>query len=200
MAVDGEIIRGTISYVQQFASAIQNVFHWEVSGGNPTDEDVVTAIELWVLQDWHDRWQQLTSNQSTMRDIRLLVVNELGQVVRDLGTVDIGLSGTQMDTVTSAAVSAYMIGNTLNPTIRGSKYVPGIAEGSINNGALTNDALADLGVLLVQYLFDIDLSPAGFLIAGVLSSKLTAFLPFAGIGAIEQIPAYQRRRKPSVGE
>ncbi len=200
MAVDGEIIRGTISYVQQFASAIQNVFHWEVSGGNPTDEDVVTAIELWVLQDWHDRWQQLTSNQSTMRDIRLLVVNELGQVVRDLGTVDIGLSGTQMDTVTSAAVSAYMIGNTLNPTIRGSKYVPGIAEGSINNGALTNDALADLGILLVQYLFDIDLSPAGFLIAGVLSSKLTAFLPFAGVGAIEQIPAYQRRRKPSVGE
>ncbi len=200
MAVDGEIIRGTISYVQEFASAIQNVFHWEVQGGNPTDEDVVDGVEDWVLNDWHDRWQQLTSNQSTLRDIRILVVDSNGGVIRDLGTVDIGLSGLQMEQVVSSAVSAYMIGNTLNPTIRGSKYVPGLAENSVNNGALTNDALADLGILLVQYLFDIDLSPAGFLIAGVLSSKLESFEPFAGIGSIEQIPAYQRRRKPGVGE
>jgi len=200
MAADGEIIRVTMNYARLFASAVQNVFHWQIEGGNPTDEQVRDALEDWTINDWADRWVFLASDTTTLTSIRVLVVSNLGTVLRDLGTVDIGVIGNSMDSVTSAAVSAYMIGNTLDPTIRGSKYVPCISEETINNGAITNAALTDLGLLLVQYLFDISVAPAGFLIAGVLSKKLADFLPFAGVGSIEQVPAYQRRRKPQVGE
>jgi len=171
MAADGEIIRGTMEYARLFASANQNVFHWQIEGGNPTDEQVRDAVEDWTINDWHDRWQFIASDTTTLTQIRLLVVNTVGQVLRDLGTVEIGLIGNSPDAVTSAAVSAYMIANTEDPTIRGSKYVPCISEESINNGALTNAALLDIGLLLVQYLFDISVAPAGFLIAGVLSKK-----------------------------
>lgn len=200
MAIDGEIIRVTMSYARLFASAVQNVFHWQIEGGNPTDEQVTDALEDWTVNDWADRWQFLASDTTTLTDIRALVVGLDGTVLRDLGTIPIGVVGNSPDAVTSAAVSAYMLGNTLDPTLRGSKYVPCISEEMINNGALTNDALADLGLLLVQYLFDISVAPAGFLIAGILSKKLVDFIPFAGVGAIEQVPAYQRRRKPQVGE
>lgn len=100
---------------------------------------------------------------------------------------------------TAAAVAAYMLLNTAFPKVQGVKYLPGLAEGIIQDGALNATGLAALAFCLIQYAKTLESSGASELVPGVLSKSKSGFVPFVDTGLIETIPAYQRRRKPSVG-
>lgn len=196
----GEIVRATVHYVRPFSSANQNVFHWELADSDVDDDDVVLEIADWVENQWGAEWSQEASGQTTLSEVTIQIVLSDGTVVRNLGEPQIDLTGTVGDGVLAAATSAYLQANTDLPQIRGAKYVPGYGEDAMNNGAWTNDMLLSLGLLLIEYLLDINVPAGGILLAGVLSTKLEQFQTFNNTGAIEQIPAYQRRRKPQVGE
>lgn len=200
MADVGEIIRATAFYTRPFASQIQNVFHWQLVDGAADDSDIVDELEDWFTNDWGAAWAQMASGQITLTEVNIQVVATDGEVLRNLGEPQIGVTGVHAETTLAAATSAYILGNTDVPQIRGSKYIPGMSELEINNGAWTNPALVELGLILIEYLTDVNIGVGGRLLAGVLSKKIVDFQSFNNSGAIEQIPAYQRRRKPQVGE
>lgn len=195
-----EIVRATVHYTRPFASASQNVFHWQLADTASSDEDVVDEIVDWVTNDWGADWQAMAATQATLQEVDILIVNVAGEVLRDLGTETIAINGTRIFTVLAAATSAYLQGNTNIPQVRGAKYIPGASENELNNGAWTNEMLATMALLLIEWLTDINIPAAGILISGVLSSRESAFVPFNNTGGVEQSPAYQRRRKQNVGE
>ena len=195
----GEIIRATINYSVPNASEVQNVFHWILAEATTTDAQVLDEITRWTEDDWGEDWSELASDSADLTSVKVDVVTALGTIVRAIGIGAIGLSGGQAGGVVSAAVSAYMLLKTDIPKVRGSKYVPGIADVNIQEGSLTASALIDFAFLLIEY--GSTLNPIGLaeLIPGVPSTVLGVFQPFLDTGDLETIPAYQRRRKPSVG-
>lgn len=199
MTTIGEIIRATINYSVPNASEVQNVFHWVLAVENTTDSAILTEISRWAQDDWGSDWAELAADSAQLTSVKVDVVTALGTIVRAIGIGAIGLAGVQAGGVTSAAISAYMLLKTDLPKVRGSKYVPAVADVHVNEGSLNASGLIELAFLLIEY--GSTLNPVGLaeLIPGVSSSVLGVFQPFLDTGDIETIPAYQRRRKPNVG-
>ena len=200
MAADGEIVRATFNYSQPNASAQQNVFHWEITGGSPTDQEVVNTINNWALNDWGPHWEDIADGISRLDDFVAQIVNVDGTIVRNIGGFLIGVGGGLSGGVVEAAVSAYLLARTLFPKTRGSKYIPGMAETATGNGAISAPVMVELSFMLANWIDDITIGTGGELAAGVPSASNGVFVPFLNNGDITDIPAYQRRRKPNVGE
>ena len=199
MADVNDIIRATLVYNSPGASEQNNVFYW-VLGNAPIDnDDLLDALANWALTVWGPQWAQLAADVSTLVSVLVDIMNADGTVKENVGAELIGLDGDNSFDVTAAAVSGYLLAQTDNPKIRGSKYVPGISETQITNGVFTVSALAELALLLGIYLANIDLAGGGKLFPGVLSRTLLTHVTFNQSGLINDIPAYQRRRKEGVG-
>lgn len=199
MAEIGEIFRATVNYSVPASSEAQNVFHWVLETATIEDFKIFDEISRWVEFDWGDHWAQIGSDDSTIESVKVDVVDIDGTIVRAVGLAVIGLSGGEAGGVVSAAVSAYMLLKTVRPKVRGSKYIPAMSESSIDNGALNTAALAQMAFLLIEYATTLNPEGAAELVPGVPSRSLMVFQNFLDTGLIENIPAYQRRRKPNVG-
>lgn len=199
MASPGNIIRAAVSVSMPNASVAQLVFWWVVSNQSIGNDDVVDLIEDWFVNTFVDGIKSMMADSVTYVDAEIDRMFTSGTVAENLGTAIIGVSGSEASQAVSAAVAAYMRADTANPKTRGSKYIPGLCEEKIADGALTASALTDLGIALLDYLSDIEDGAGGLLVPGVLSRTAEAFVPFLGTGSITDVPAYQRRRKPNVG-
>lgn len=199
MASANEIVRVTLHYTQPNAGDCQNVFHFQITGASPTDTDVLNTVNSWCINDWGPEWATLASASADLESFESDIVNVDGTVARNLGGMLLNISGAVAGESTSAAVSAYLLAYTVIPKARGSKYVPGMAEGNISSGAFIAPALAEMAILLAEYLLTKAIGTGGTLVPGVLSLTLGQFVPFLVAGAIDSLPAYQRRRKEGVG-
>lgn len=199
MAVVGDIIRSVITYSSPGASEQQNVFYHlvDVAGiGNPA---LLTEMANWATVDWGALWAQIASQDSTMVDIAVDLMNPDGTVQVNVGVETIGLVGGVTDTPTSAAVSAYLLAQTALPKSRGSKYVPAIAESEINQGVFTLTAVVIMLSMSVIYVAPVTTAVGAILRAGVLTRLTQIFNEFLLEASVTDVPAYQRRRKPNVG-
>lgn len=199
MADPGEILRTTVRYTSEGASEQLNIFHHQVTNASASDTDVANTINAWIVNDWAPQWATLASSGSQLTDIAVDVVNVNGTIVRAIGTFLIGQLGAVASDVHPAATAAYMLLKTTFPKTRGVKYLPGLAEAVTNNGVLTPAALADLALLLIEYATTLNSAGATDLLPGVPSPSNLAFVPFLDTGIVQDVPAYQRRRKPNVG-
>ena len=199
MAEIGEIFRATFNYTMPNASSAQNVFHWVLETATIEDFKIFDEIARWAEDDWGGPWSDLAGDDAELESVKVDVVEVNGTIVRAVGLAIIGLSGGQAGGVVSAAVSAYMLLKTVRPKVRGSKYVPGVADTRVDSGSLDAMGLAELAFLLIEYATTLLPEGASELIPGVPSRSLGVFQPFLDTGLIENIPAYQRRRKPNVG-
>lgn len=199
MATVGEIIRLVIHYSQPNAGDCQNVFHFELTDEDATDARVLDDLTDWVTEVWGPDWADIAASVANLEYIDVDVVNAAGEVLRNIGGAIIDIAGDSVTQVTSAAVSAYILAYTTLPKQRGSKYIPGLSEDAVASGTINPAYLGQMAILLADYLADIVVAESARLVAGVLSKKLASFIPFLTSGAIEALPAYQRRRKAGVG-
>lgn len=198
MAAQGEIIRIDVEYSAPAASQILNVFHWIIDVGNPADGTVVNHMEDWVTNEWGPDWQAIASVQATLDSVVVNVVNPDGTIARNLGSRVIGLAGLSGGEVSPAAVSGYMQLDTLLPRTKGKKYVPCISETKIDAGELNASAIADMVLLLAEYVTTYVVGASEYK-PGVLRTGGAGFEGFRIGGLVESTPAYQRRRKRGVG-
>jgi len=196
---NNEIVRSVFYYSWPGSSEVLNVFFHQYVGTGDDDDDVLSAVATYAGNDWGDLWKTLAPANGSLTHIELDVLETDGTVDRNLGTATINEVGTVASDASAAAVSALLIGNTADATIRGRKFVPGPVESQVVGGIINSATMVILTNLLAQYLDDIIVTGTNVLVPGVLSRKLTDFVPFAGSGQTSDIPAYQRRRKPNVG-
>lgn len=199
MAVSGEIVRVALHYTQPNAGDCMNVFHFRLSGTVGDDESLLDNIGTGWAVSWANIWKTIGASAAVLSHVDVDVVNTDGTVDRNIGSEILNVAGTVGGEVTSAAVSGYLLAYTPIPKARGSKYVPGMCEVGVSSGAFTTGAQAVLLQLLALYL-NVYVGSGGLrLNPGVLSLLLVEFVDFLASGAIETLPAYQRRRKAGVG-
>lgn len=197
--IAGEIMRGTVRYSSPSASEGQNVFYWELQGSGTDDDVAAEKVEDWLTNAWGPIWSNIAGEEAEIESLQTDVVDPTGLIIRAVEFVLIGLAGQNTFTVSAAAVSAYIALKTITPQVRGSKYIPFVAEETQESGAFDAPTLVAMGQLLLFYFDDLSLLTGDILGTGVISKKLGAFAPFTASADIDAIPAYQRRRKPSVG-
>jgi len=195
---EGDLLRATLRYTYPAAGIALNIFEWTYGGIDREDVDFLADFGEWA-NDWSGRWNDLAAVDSELDAMDVVAIDNTGQVIRDLGTFLLNVSGTEIGTVSPAAVSGYLLANTAIPQVRGSKYVPAMAESAIDGGEFDAAAIVDLVLLLATYVTPFVLDGGGTVFPGVLSSKTAAFELFTGLGGVETLPAYQRRRKEGVG-
>jgi len=199
MATVGEIIRTTVRYSAPGASIQQNVFHHVLAVASTDDTDILAVLDNFITTDWGAQWQAIASDTCVLVDASVDVVTVLGTVVRAIGVFTPALVATTPGSVTSAAVAAYILLKTVFPKVRGIKYIPGIAEAIIQDGLINAAGLATMAFMLIEYATTLAAAGSSELVPGVPSKSKNAFVAFLDTGILQDVPAYQRRRKPNVG-
>lgn len=199
MATVNEIVRCTLHYSAPGAGDMQNVFTWKIDQASPADSVVLDTLETWVNDVWAPAWRELAATAVVLESFEADILRTDGTVARNLGGLLVDIAGVVGGDVVAAGVAAYILGYTANPKARGSKYLPGLGEPIVEGGILSVNGLADLAVCLAVYLSNITVTGGGRLQPGVLSKTLATFIAFINAGALESVPAYQRRRKVGVG-
>ena len=195
----GEILRVTINFSSPASSVANLVLHWVLAGGSSGDAGVKTEVEDWLINTFLEEWAVFADDTCTADTADLDIVNGDGTVARDLGTIMLDVPGDAANEIVPAAVAAFIMGDTDSPKTRGRKFFPFLAENYITDGYLSAAAMVQLALLFALYVNDLDLPGAATLSPGVVSRVTESFVGFNGGGAITDIPAYQRRRKPNVG-
>ena len=199
MADVGDIIRCALTYASPGASDQKNVFWYEVQDmgiGNPA---MLQELADFFTNVWHPTWENIAADTSQMVDISVDIMNPDGTVKVNVGVEPLGLLGDEATGVLPPADSGYLLAQTALPKSRGSKYVPGIAEGSIADGEFTNTALAFLLVMALEYILPVTTGVGAVLFPGILSRAAQVFVEFLPESSSTDIVGYQRRRKPNVG-
>lgn len=197
--VIGEILRATVNYSMPGASAVQNVFFWQLGGAAISDTQAAGFVADWLELAWGARWEAMSSNDVELVDADLLILDSAGVTVRNLGTVAVNVVGDVTEDEETVASSYFMQADTAFPRTKGRKYVPGIPEGQVVDGLIIAGQLVNLALLLAEYVGVIPAGVTAVLTPGVISRVTETFRPFLAAGSITDIPAYQRRRKPNVG-
>ena len=197
--VSGETLRVVAKYSAPNSSEILNVFHYAYSGAGDTDEDVLDECVTFFTDNWGAKWADFASNDLDFDEIELDVISDQGLVVRNVGSAPIGVPGGYVQDMCPTGVAALITADTIFPKQRGRKFVPGLSEIYVADSLMETAAIVKLALLVIEYLATIDGLLNGELTPGILSKTLENFVAFQSSGAVTDVPAYQRRRKPNVG-
>jgi hypothetical protein len=195
----GEILRATVNYSMPGASAVQNVFYWELGEAPISDTQAAGFVADWLELEWGARWAVMASTDVQLVDADLLILNSSGVTVRNLGTASVNVFGEVTEDEETVASAYFMQADTSVPRTKGRKYVPGVPEGQVVDGLIVAGQLVNLALLLAEYVGVIPAGITAILTPGVISRTAEVFRPFLSAGSVTDIPAYQRRRKPNVG-
>lgn len=194
-----DILRVALHYTSPNASEILNVFWYQLTTEQLDNASVMNVIEDYFTDVWGAAWADFASQAFNIDFLEVDVINPDGTVDRNIGERTIDIDGTVIGDGLPAVVSGYIHASTAVPKARGSKYIPGVGELNTSNGLMTSEAVADLSLMLIGYLATLTTETTALLVPGVLSRPLEAFVPFLSHGLVNDVPAYQRRRKPNVG-
>lgn len=199
MADVGDIIRAAVRYSSSGASDQLNVFWYLVEDegiGNPA---LLNEIATFFTDVWAPIWATIAADTSQLVEVSVDIMNPDGTVKVNVGIEPIGVFGDDMQGVTPAANSGYLLAQTASPKSRGSKYLPGISEDAITDGEFSGVALVVLLSLAALYVLPLDTAIGATLAQGILSRGTATFIKFLMEASTTDVVAYQRRRKPNVG-
>lgn len=195
----GEIVRVVISYGAPGASIAQNVFYYENSVTSADEQTTLANVNSHFASNWLDRWSDNADASASAFLLEMDIVNGDGTVDRNIGDADPQISGGITGDILPAAVSGYMQANTERSNSLGRKFVPFLTETAQTDGFWESTVVTALADMLVDWLTPIVVDTTATLIPGVVSRVTQLFLEFLGSGYSTNVPAYQRRRKPTVG-
>lgn len=193
-----EFLKVTFAYSQPNASTPNTVHFFRVTG-YADDTALATAVNAWFNTVYYTAWSNLANTSATIVSYNAQIVDVTGLVLRNIANVTSGGGGTITGEVTSAAISGAIFAATVRPQSRGRKYVPGMAETLVQDGAFNASGVAKLSAYLIMYLATYNAANGTVMVPGILSTAVAAFLDFNASGGYSDIPSYQRRRKPFVG-
>ena len=197
----GEIVRSVVKHSSLGASEQLNIVYHILGAASAIDDGLVLdgMTEYWQNL-WGPAWTALGDENSVLEEVTMQVIGTDGLVVRVLGSALVQAAGTGSVGVTAAAVSAFLLLRTAAVKSRATKYIPGLSENVIDNGVLTAAGIVASTILAVIWQQNIDIDVVfNAMRPGLLSLGSAVFREFTGGGFAEDVPAYQKRRKPGVG-
>lgn len=123
-----------------------------------------------------------------------------GGTIRQVGTLgSANLSGQSSGDAEPGPVALSVTARTNTPDVRGGKRFPGVVDGGIVGGLLTNGVMSILVAAATRYITPYTVLGVVWYQPGVFSSKTGAFVPFNNQALVTNIPGTQVTRKPLRG-
>lgn len=195
----GEIVRLVLSYGSPGASIAQNVFYFECQASSADEATTLADMTTHMTNNWLAQWKTISEAAVDCFLLEMDIINPDGTVDRNIGDSDPDVQGDLTGDILPAAVSGYMQANTERSNSLGRKFVPFITEAGQEDGFWDSALVGVLADLLTNYLSILVVDTTADMVPGVLSRVTNTFLEFLGSGYTTNVPAYQRRRKPTVG-
>ena len=195
----GDIIRATIKFQGGGSQALQNVYHYEAEAGfDQSPTSVKNGIRNAMIDAYNEINQFMTTKYLGAEIVIQVLVppaTTFTEIASD--TFPVNGSGVGEEVVNGAAG---LIRFPLEDGGRtGSKFLGGLVDGAVTDQSLGQGFIDQI----VLYAVDIVASQVfgtGDLVPGVWSVVNAAFRAMTGDTIINNLVAYQRRRKPGVGE
>lgn len=175
-----------------------NVFYMEWNTiGSPPDSLVLSTALQWVNRVY-SALRPVMSQSYVHAGTRVDEVDDLGVVVRHIGTISPTVNGTAVADANSGPTAMSGLARTAIPKVRGSKRFPGVTEVGVSGQLLTNVAASALAQAVADWLA-VDNTGTSFWRPGVMSSLMSSFVPFSNSGMVTNVPGTQVTRKPFRG-
>lgn len=202
MAVaDNDVLRVVASMLWTDGNVNQNVFNCRASGGGGpyADQDVIDDMEDWL----DDMYANVTGSVSDALDGNEVICYkwdsggaDWDEVSSQAWTWDPTSASEQIPRGVAALVRLW----TTDPDVQGKKYLPGQVEASVEDGLYIAARLIDwLAFAADWYLPFVGAASGATFTPGIWSVVDSLFLAAIDHVATSAIPAYQRRRKRTVG-
>ena len=193
--LNGEVARVTASFLYKGSDVIQNTWHLvKVSGANANSDIALAAREHMTVI--YNAMQSIISEEMTYDyvDVFLLPTAEaLGQ----FAWITLTVGGATGD-VTAPGVSLLSLARTGISRRVGKKYFGAMSESAITDGVWTGAAVTAVAAaaLLAYQTFTASNSVA---LRAIVWDRVNAVARDAETLVVDNIPAYQRRRRQGVG-
>lgn len=198
---ENDVLRIVASMLWTDGNVNQNVFNAKVSGGSPPYADLDIADDA---EDWLDNmYQNIVGQCSDEIDGNEVLVYKYDAVGDDWDEVT-SQSWTWNPTSVSDQLPRGVAGLlrlwTTDPDVQGKKYIPALVEGIVTDGLINAADLVNLLAFAADwYTPFVGAASGATFTPGIWSVVGTAFLAGVDHIAASAIPAYQRRRKRTVG-
>lgn len=197
----GDILKLVVTMVFDDGNIAQNVFGMLLAGaGGPWDEaDILSDVEDYI-DDAYSNITSIITNELNGTDIDIYVWDPVDSDFDLVANTPWSWNPSDALQELPRGVAALINAGTVDPDVRGKKYIPGLTEGSnTGNGwsATALSALAQFGSDWVNP--GVGAASGATLTPGVWSPTQELFFQMQITFNAPTIPSYQRRRKPGVG-
>ena len=193
------IYRVTLTFSANGYGTASNVFHVQNTSSTQPSDALILGDMSNYMSGIFNQLRPYMSNTTTLLSGLVQLVNGAGQVIRNIGGITPTVGGTATSEASANTVAMSVTARTNEPKVRGGKRFPGLVESSLVGQVFTNGMVAILTNVLALWI-------GGYLgggirpyLAGVVSSKVVAFVPFNGTGILKNYPGTQVTRKPFRG-
>lgn len=198
---DGNVLRVVASFLWSDGNVNQNVFNCIPSGGGGpySDSDVADDMEDW-LDDMYLPLVAVMSDELDGNSVTVYKWDVSGQDWDEVFHQSWGFNptapGEQLPRGTAGLVNLW----TEDPDVQGKKYIPGITEAHLEDGLYAASLLVQMLVFGANWLTPFVGATSGATFTpGVWSVVGLIFKAAVDHISTSTIPAYQRRRKRTVG-
>lgn len=199
--VDGDILRVVASLLWTDGNVNQNVFNCRMSGaGSPWDDDDIIDD----AEDWLDNmYANLVANMVNDIDGNEVIVYKYDVANDDwdeVGSQSWTYNPTHATEELPRGVAALVRLWTYDADVQGKKYIGGMNEADLEDGLWASGLITNLLAFAADwYLPFVGATSGGTFTPGVWSVVGSVFRQALDHFATSTIPAYQRRRKRTVG-
>lgn len=198
---DGTILRMVAQSLWTDGNINQNVFNAIMSGaGAPwADADIIDDAEAWA-DNMYLNFTGVCSDELDGNEIIVYKYDPIGDDWDEVGSNAWSWNPTNTAEQLPRGTAPLARLWTVDPDVQGKKYLPGVTEGDLEDGLYDASLLINLLAFAADwYLPFTGGTSGGTWTPGIWSVVSTAF--FAGVDHVagSTIPAYQRRRKRTVG-
>lgn len=196
-----DVLRVVASLLWTDGNINQNVFNCQASGGGGpwADSDVIDDMEDWLDNMYANMVAQI-SDEIDGNEVLVYKWDAVGGDWDEVGSQAWVWDPTNVTDQMPRGVAALLRLWTVDPDVQGKKYVPGITEGMATDGLITAASLVPLLAMAADwYAPFVGATSGATFTPGVWSVAGTVFRAAVDHIATSAIPAYQRRRKRTVG-
>lgn len=199
--VTGDVLRIVVQFVWTDGNINQNVFNAQVTGGaGPWDEDdILDDADAWA----DNMYANFTTGVSDELDGSAIFIykwDAVGQDWDEVGFQSWTWNPTNASDQLPRGTAGLINMRSEDPDVSGKKYIPGLCEGSLIDGLYDANVVIDLLAFGADWLTSFVGGTSGATwTPGVWSIVGLVFKAALDSISASNVPAYQRRRKRTVG-
>lgn len=198
---DGTVLKLVVSFLWTDGNINQNVYNAVLTGaGSPWDEaDVVDDADAW-LDNMYANIVGAMSDELDGNELNLYKYDAVDGDWDEIGSQGWTFNPTGTNDQLPRGSAPLVRLWSSDPDVQGKKYIPGMTEGSLVDGLYNAALLTDLLAFAVDWYTPFTGAVSGATwTPGIWSVVGSVFKAAIDHYAVSSIPAYQRRRKRTVG-